>query len=504
MARLQMFCWLLTLLIPLVCGEDTVDTVERDQKLLSSFQIVRFPNDGCVGSNNRNGTCYTSQECSSKKGSSSGSCADGFGVCCIFIISACGMTTAENSTSWTNPTTVTAGACKLTVCPSAAICSLRLDFTTFVITGPNTLIAPTVRRRFGAVTQDGSDQAYALGGSSYTSNCMIDSFYTTSASPSTNPPSVCGTLSAEHMYVEADADRCNMLQFTLGDAASTAAFSTNNRGQSVLANRMWDITVSQIECTSASLPPAGCTKYWFGPTGTAQLRSYNFQAAGASSHLAMQHERMCIRRERGNCVGCFATIAANVQLSGRANGVTRTYTYPGGCCGYTSEIAAAAPLTTGSAANDGTASATGPVTQFGFDCIIIPGAFVPVTYIAIAAQNQVPVAAQGAATIRQALTQNPTAGTGPVPSGPQICGNGAGLGVGVNVLSSSTQTNVIAAIAAAGFNTNLSICTRNAPFVLEFMSDDLEGLGSTANGSEQLVNTNLNRGFSITHTQLGC
>merc|ERR1712018_593597 len=43
----------------------------RDEKLISTFQIVRFPNDPCVGSNSRNGTCYTSQECSDKAGTSS-------------------------------------------------------------------------------------------------------------------------------------------------------------------------------------------------------------------------------------------------------------------------------------------------------------------------------------------------------------------------------------------------------------------------------------------------
>ena len=30
-----------------------------------------------------NGTCYTAEECSDKKGKASGSCANGFGVCCV-------------------------------------------------------------------------------------------------------------------------------------------------------------------------------------------------------------------------------------------------------------------------------------------------------------------------------------------------------------------------------------------------------------------------------------
>ena len=39
------------------------------------FTIVRFKNDPCQGSSNRNGTCYTESECSDRGGSNAGSCA---------------------------------------------------------------------------------------------------------------------------------------------------------------------------------------------------------------------------------------------------------------------------------------------------------------------------------------------------------------------------------------------------------------------------------------------
>ena len=56
--------------------------------VLSLFSVVRFANTQCYGSNGYNGTCLTSAECSQNGGTSSGSCASGFGVCCtgkIFI-----------------------------------------------------------------------------------------------------------------------------------------------------------------------------------------------------------------------------------------------------------------------------------------------------------------------------------------------------------------------------------------------------------------------------------
>ncbi len=50
---------------------------------LSYLIILRFTNGPCQGGGNQNGTCYTEQECSSKGGNNGGSCASGFGVCCI-------------------------------------------------------------------------------------------------------------------------------------------------------------------------------------------------------------------------------------------------------------------------------------------------------------------------------------------------------------------------------------------------------------------------------------
>merc|ERR1712088_410058 len=107
----------LFLIVPLVLASEN-EQLERNEKLISTFQIVRFPNEVCVGSSSRNGTCYTSAECSDKGGTSAGSCADGFGVCCTFLISTCGSSSSENMTYWTKPTSFSSGTCDLTVCPS--------------------------------------------------------------------------------------------------------------------------------------------------------------------------------------------------------------------------------------------------------------------------------------------------------------------------------------------------------------------------------------------------
>ena len=100
----------------------------------SLFSVVQFPNDDCTSSSSSTttGTCYTSSECSSRSGSSDGSCAAGFGVCCVISTSTCGATVSSNNTYIRNPgypssyTPTSTGSCTVTVKKmSADICQLR-------------------------------------------------------------------------------------------------------------------------------------------------------------------------------------------------------------------------------------------------------------------------------------------------------------------------------------------------------------------------------------------
>lgn len=498
-------CLILSLIVPLAICIDTPDN-ERDKKLISTFQVVRFPNDGCVGSNARNGTCYTSQECSSKSGSSAGSCADGFGVCCTFVIDKCGMSSSENLTVWTNPTTVSTGVCSLTVVPASDdICSLRLDFTTFAITGPNTLSVVQGRRRLGTPGFNQPDTDFAQEGIAFTSNCLIDAFYAQGPSVSTNPPVVCGTLTTQHMYVEADVDRGNRLMFNFGTAGVVA---TSSRGVATAADRKWDLTISHIECTSQTLPPAGCTKYYWNAAGSATLRNYNYATtiAVANIHLAQQHERMCIRRERGKCVGCFTAIgdAGFALTNGGKEGENAGshHTTPTGCCGYGTVLGLFQPATAADIVERNGYAAAG-TAQFGWDCIIIPGA-----YSLTNAADLTVDTTQTTALMQQIIANTPTTIHMNVPSGPQICGQNKGIGSGVVKLSFGTQDNGNGANMDEGHTIASTVCTRNHPFTLEFMSDDLEGLGSTTEDSEFLVTDTTigtqNQGFNIGFTQLDC
>merc|ERR1712223_96906 len=126
-------CWFASCILLISAEETSEQTSKRDGKVLPVFQVVKFPNDNCIGAT-MNGTCYTSEECSSKSGKNDGSCASGFGVCCVFSL-ACGGTASENQTYLTQTSaTAVASPCTYTICPcSSSICRIRYDFTTFII-----------------------------------------------------------------------------------------------------------------------------------------------------------------------------------------------------------------------------------------------------------------------------------------------------------------------------------------------------------------------------------
>lgn len=490
-------------------SEDGVD--KRDEKLISTFQIVRFPNDVCIGSNSRNGTCYTSAECSDKDGTSSGSCADGFGVCCTFVVTTCGSSSSENLTYWTNPSTLTLGStCSLTICPiSDDICSIRLDLKTFVLTGPSTRTTLELSRRFGQVA--GSVTSEYLG-STQATNCQADSFTVQGAATSTNPPMVCGTLSGHHMYVEADTDRCNRLTFSLGAKANTITY-TNNVGLAALTTSSWDITASQIECTSLTLPPPGCTQYFWSTNAVSVIESANFLTAGTSTHLANQHDRFCVRRERGKCIGCFSAATGILfAISGAEDGgekaAATTFTIPGGCCGYGTSMDsvlganAVATFHFQGGGYGGIADET-PI-GYGYDCVIIPGAFGPTNSGGI---EGTPAITQTTSLISQTLKiSNDMPNAWP----PQICGNLAGLGIGMTTVEEATfgeghGLDETDSSDTMGDNIakNISICTRTTPFILEFISDDIEGIGGES-GFTEYEQITTGRGFQLTSTQIDC
>ncbi|XP_059095571.1 uncharacterized protein LOC131890277 [Tigriopus californicus] len=273
------FCLLLISLTVVTLGSSkNSSSSNRNGKLLSLFQIVQFPNDPCV-STSRNGTCYTSDECESRGGSSSGSCAQGFGVCCIFSL-ACGSSISENCTYLvqTGVTSVSPNPCTYSVCKcSTQICRIRFDFTIFDIAPPvlGEVMDPPVANRGGAI-----------------GDCTSDTFSLTSPGGS-GSPIICGINTGQHLIVDA-SDNCNVAAFNLGGSGSST--------------RSWDIKVTQYTCASGLGGPPGCLQYLTGASGT--ISSFNFPIANAVigptvTHLSDQHYTICMRQEASRCAICY-------------------------------------------------------------------------------------------------------------------------------------------------------------------------------------------------------
>merc|ERR1712226_751919 len=200
---------------------------ERDPKLFPIFQVVKFGNNECNSGGTRNGTCYTQQECTAKGGTSSGSCASGYGVCCVMTME-CGTTSNMNNTylvqeAITDPTGKMPCTYKVCKCGDD-ICRIRLDFTSFSISGPSTVTT-------------------ALAGASH-GDCTTDSFTVTSPG-NQMPPVICGQNTGQHMILDA-SDMCHELSFNLAGSQS----------------RSWDIKVTQFTCGLSRVPTVVCNISW--------------------------------------------------------------------------------------------------------------------------------------------------------------------------------------------------------------------------------------------------
>jgi len=273
---------------------------DRDShgKAIGIFNVVKFPNDVCNSdSTSMNGTCYTAEECSSRSGVASGSCAEGYGVCCIITLT-CGGSTNENctylqQTSTTTPASDSGNArqCSYTICPlSTSVTRIRLELTAFSLAGPTTALPANDGTALGS-----SGTGNSLG------SCNTDTFSVA------NSPIICGENAGQHMIVDTDGTACVTALFSYGLDSVARAYT---------------IHVIQYGETNEMGGPAGCLQFFTGNTGT--VRTFNYGAGGAAStHLANQNYDVCVRPLIDRCVICWsptttgvidAAIAANNML----------------------------------------------------------------------------------------------------------------------------------------------------------------------------------------------
>jgi len=218
------------------------------------------------------GTCVTQEECSARTGgSAAGNCASGFGVCCFTEI-----TTGQvfhNTTYIRNtefPSTfgaaapVTAANRAFQIMGGPDIKQVRIDFDTAVFTQP------------ALASGDCANDVISVTGSSRANNLGFNE--------------LCGTLSGQHIYIDA--------------AQPTTAAVLNINTDATVFGRTWKLLVTTLEAGSLSLAPSGCLQYFFGSPG-GSIQSFNHVSTGTTLGQLIDNLQYtaCIRQEKGfNCI----------------------------------------------------------------------------------------------------------------------------------------------------------------------------------------------------------
>jgi len=324
---------LLAIFATAVYAEESRD---KTKKAIGIFNIVKFNNDVCDTGNAMNGTCYTAEECTNRNGVASGSCADGYGVCCVITLT-CGATTRENCTYLSQDMSATPArdsddsrSCSYTICPvTSDVRRIRLELTAFVIEGP---FAPALDGAAGATAAGATaDTGTAIG------QCRGDQFVAATGLGSS--PIICGTNAGQHMILDTDGTMCVKAMFT---------FSTSGNVQ-----RSYRIHNVQFGGNNDMGGPTGCLQYYTGEMGT--VNSFNWNGVGAGVHLANQHYDVCIRQRADACRICWAPIT-----TGRFAAVVGPPAFPAAQGSF--------------GVSNGASGAATPMSGFGATCDIVPAA----------------------------------------------------------------------------------------------------------------------------------
>ncbi|XP_012273846.1 uncharacterized protein LOC105696178 [Orussus abietinus] len=247
--------------------EETIVQPRRSTPSTMTPRILNFfpvpVEEECLSEDKRRrGLCMNTYECRIQQGKSHGSCALGFGVCCIFTTS-CGGEVINNLTYVISP-----GFPDLIERPmncsviirgiEQPVSQLRLDFVHFNIGQPD--------RRTGVCAEDVME--IRNGNNSF---------------------QLCGWNSGQHVYMDI-AEGETILDFRL---------------PSTLQSRMWEMSIVQLPFEQRA--PAGCLQYFEMPRGT--IRTLNYLPNGR--YLAGQDHLICVRQEQGMCSISYAPCTPN-------------------------------------------------------------------------------------------------------------------------------------------------------------------------------------------------
>ncbi|XP_026319007.1 uncharacterized protein LOC113229569 [Hyposmocoma kahamanoa] len=234
-----------------------------NKRFLEIFEVVEFDHVACTSSSGLEGTCLPENECQESGGSTMGSCADGYGTCCVTQFS-CDDRSAAATGWFTNPgfpsTSTTRLSCTLALDKTSGdIQQIRLDFVNFELLPPNV------------------------------GTCEQDQFVVSGQNSNNIIPILCGVNTGQHIYIE------------VGNAEGPITLSVQTVSSD---NRLFSIKVTQLG-PSDELAPSGCLQYYKESQGN--FESFNYRDKSdiaiprSPSYLNNLNYAMCLERSSSTC-----------------------------------------------------------------------------------------------------------------------------------------------------------------------------------------------------------
>ncbi|XP_059471873.1 uncharacterized protein LOC132194549 isoform X2 [Neocloeon triangulifer] len=215
---------------------------EEVARFLNLLTLVRFSNSECLSEDGLVGSCYPDSECVALGGVIGGSCANGFGVCCVFI-GTCGDRLQANGSYFQSPnfpeimpTPTRPKSCYFEILKTNPwVTHVRVDFEFFQLSNPTA------------------------------GECQNDRMIISGQDEGSPVPPLCGSNTGQHIYFEL-LNKQTPVRFTV--------ISLSN--SSVVVNRRWRIRITQLNPRDLPLAaPSHCLQYYSSPTGVVQ--SFNYE-----------------------------------------------------------------------------------------------------------------------------------------------------------------------------------------------------------------------------------
>ncbi|XP_043654157.1 uncharacterized protein LOC122620648 [Drosophila teissieri] len=244
----------------------------KGKGFLSLFEVIKFPNTKCSVSmgdiRSMEGVCYHEFECKSLGGIPTESCAEGVGVCCVFV-NGCGDVTSQQILYFESPNYPNAVRemmiCVLIINVKKGVQQLRLDFQMFELSRPSN------------------------------GDCVDDQFIVSGHNTNFQIPILCGINTGQHIYIH------------VGDS---------NEGKVYLSvfmkvsggGRSFNIKVTQVD---DDLAPNNCLQYF--PEAEGVIKSFNYDTDGSivdnreATYFNNLNYAICLSRLKNVCSVAYNT-----------------------------------------------------------------------------------------------------------------------------------------------------------------------------------------------------